>query len=644
MLNPNSNRLDYGSILSAPLNYELDFAIGTTYSLDLDSLVGASISLGLSEETDTILSNNPIFLLEALRATGDKIALFCENGRISLPSNPTKLYILLEKMVFQVNAPEKEKFIKYPSFHPKFWLIRYINEEKDVIYRVIVLSRNLTYDRSWDISFSMEGKKIENNLNSDKNNNLIIFLDYLKEFSTDSNKTEKIDKIIEELNHVEFDLNSNIFEDFDFIPNGVSEDVSIKKYPLFDESFDDLVIISPFLSKGIIREFNQRVKNYKSYQKSINDPKITRLYLFSRAESLSKLKYDDCDEFKIYTLKDQIVDGEFTISGDSDVTEHINESEIDESGKGQQESQVYEDDFGLNQRQNIHAKVYFVRKGSQVDLYLGSLNASHNAVSGNVEFMIRLKTNNGKFNLNKLLNDLFCGDEGGPESPFQSFDVNKYDGGDVDEGKDLDSILKNIVRLTFKSKISWDNEFYKINLNVEDFSIFEDKYGKDLDISIKPLLSEKVAKFSKEMTFEKLNKIQLSSFFAITIKDDEDSINRIIKIETLGMPTDREKEVISSVVNDKTAFIRYVAFLLGDNYILSALETGILNKTWKINSNNSIHIQLPALYEKMLNASVNDKEKFREVDYLIQTLSDDDVIPEGFEELYNTFKEVIDNE
>ena len=46
MLNPSNDRLDYGNILSAPKDYELDFAIGTTYSLDLDSLVGASIALG----------------------------------------------------------------------------------------------------------------------------------------------------------------------------------------------------------------------------------------------------------------------------------------------------------------------------------------------------------------------------------------------------------------------------------------------------------------------------------------------------------------------------------------------------------------------------------------------------------------------
>ncbi|WP_304103427.1 hypothetical protein [Methanobrevibacter ruminantium] len=51
---------------------------------------------------------------------------------------------------------------------------------------------------------------------------------------------------------------------------------------------------------------------------------------------------------------------------------------------------------------------------------------------------------------------------------------------------------------------------------------------------------------------------------------------------------------------------------------------------------------MPELYEKMLKASVYSPEKFEELEFLIKTLSDDDVIPEGFEELYNTFKQVVD--
>ena len=144
--------MDYGQILTPPPGYELDFAVGTTYSLDLDALVGASLAMGLSEETDSALMNNPVCLLEALRSTGDKVALFCESGQIHMPSRVTPLYILLEKMVFSVRPAKRRGIVAYPSFHPKFWLIRYKDANQHVFYRIVVLSRNLTFDRSWDVT------------------------------------------------------------------------------------------------------------------------------------------------------------------------------------------------------------------------------------------------------------------------------------------------------------------------------------------------------------------------------------------------------------------------------------------------------------------------------------------------------------
>lgn len=67
MLNPNTDRLDYGCLLAPPPGSSLDLAVGATYSLDLDALVGAMLALALGEETDSALLENPVCLLEALR-------------------------------------------------------------------------------------------------------------------------------------------------------------------------------------------------------------------------------------------------------------------------------------------------------------------------------------------------------------------------------------------------------------------------------------------------------------------------------------------------------------------------------------------------------------------------------------------------
>ena len=412
MLNPKKDRLDYGNILSPPNNYQLDFAIGATYSLDLDALVGASISLGLQIENDTELNENPIVLLEALRSTGDKVALFCESGQIKLPNKTTPLYILLEDMVFQVANNNNIKHSRYASFHPKVWLIRY-TDKKEIIYRFIVLSRNLTFDRSWDLSFSMDGTVTDSK--KSKNDPLIKFLEFLSDFSTDDVKTDKIKEIMNELENVEFKLDSDVFEGFDFILNGVGDEYAIQNHQLFySNSLENLLIMSPFLSKDVIIDFNNR-KNPNS-----------KAVLITRLNSLSPLKDEKLDNFEFYALKDEVIDGESLLS---------------------------EESF---QKQDIHAKMYIVEKRSYVDLYLGSLNASHNALFGNVEFMIKLWAKKRRFNIKKILKEIF---NDGKDNPFQlvNMDTIKSDPKD-DDANDLNLIVKDIVRLNSSAKVISKND------------------------------------------------------------------------------------------------------------------------------------------------------------------------------------------
>lgn len=593
MLNPYNDRMYYGKILSPPEDCELDFAIATTYSLDLDSLIGASISIGLSDDIDSDLSENPIFLLDALRKTSNKIVLFCEKGQIHLPNNPNQLYTLLENMLFEVITSKTLKRNKYASFHPKMWLLKYKDENNNFSYRFIVLSRNLTFDRSWDISFTMDGKKGEKLTN--KNDALISFIDYLKEFATDENKIKKMNEIAEELKYVNFDLESSDFKDFDFIVNGIGNDYSIQNHSLFDENLDELLIVSPFLSNSTILGFNTR-KNKKS-----------KALLFTRYESLPKLKAKDCDNFEVYVLKDEIVCGE---------------------PKSSEESQEI-------LKQDIHAKIFAVEDNRFTDLYLGSLNATQNAFWENIEFMIKLRARKKTFNVNNLANDLFNSDKGGSNDPFQMVNMENILPEEESEEKQLDYIIKYICRLDSKAMIVSNDDFYNIELEFNDlnFNMF-----RDVTVYVKPLLSNKEREFCEKIIFKNISKLNLSEFFVISVRDNEGKfVRRVIKVKCEGMPVTRDNEVISSIISDETSFIKYVAFLLGDDYILNAIENENIGK-----SSKNFNFQLPELYEKMLKAARYSPEKFKEIEFLINSLSEEDIIPEGFEELYNTFIKVID--
>ena len=598
MLNPNNDRLDYGQILSAPNKYKLDFAIGTTYSLDLDALVGASLALGLSEDTDSKLAHNPIALLEALRVTGDKIALFCEAGQIHMPSKVTTLYILLEQMVYQVKTPKTKGIGTYPSFHPKFWLIRYVDEKNNPLYRVVILSRNLTFDRSWDVTFCMDG--IKKDTETTKNDPIKDFLAYTLPFAKKNpDKQKKIRQICKELSYVHFDVGSNGFYDFDFIPVGVRKAdggyYSIKDYSLFTSTFNELLVMSPFLSDEVIKGFNDSSRSLTQ----------TERVLITRAMSLSSLKPENCDKFRIYTVKDSVIDGESIVS---------------------------EEDNNI-QKQDIHAKIFMFRKYSDSELYLGSLNASRNAIIGNIEFVIRLKAKNRHLNLTKLTEALFCGAEDNPNNPFQLVDVTKVPKSEVEPDQLLSAIVKDIARLKATATVFPNGDNYNVRV------VF-DKLVSGYDITISPLFSNKQSRLDTQVEFVDLTTVQLSEFYKITVSDGINSLTRVIMIPTSGLPEEREKMIVSSVVKDKNCFYQYVSFLLGDSLSLGGAE--LFEDPSSSSSTSKHHTTiLPALYEKMLKTAVEEPEKFKEIDYLLKAVAGDGVIPPKFEETYKIFRKAV---
>ena len=408
-----------------------------------------------------------------------------------------------------------------------------------------------------------------------------------------------------ELPYVHFELNSREFEDFEFLPTGVKSSdggfhsTNDKPFaPLFEDSFHEILIMSPFLTNSVIKDFIDRNKyiNHTDYM------------LFTRAMSLGKLNPNDCADFRIFTMKDAVVDGESTIS----------------------------EEMQQAQKQDIHAKVYMVRKYSDTYLYLGSLNASHNAIKGNVEFTIMLKAKNRYLNMKKLSESLFNGSEDNPSNPFQ--EVKLTDTVVIDEEQEkqniLDGYIKEINRMKPTARVICNADNYDISIN---FAKYE---SSEYTVTVSPLLSNKTELISENVLFKSLLLTQLSEFYKISVSDGTNSVQRVIIIPTEGMPDDREKAVVSSIVKDKECFYRYIAFLLGDSYVLSALETANgAEIVGRKNTHNTI--QIPALYEKMLQTAATAPERFKEIEYLIKAVSADGVIPEQFEELYNVFKKAV---
>lgn len=151
---------------------------------------------------------------------------------------------------------------------------------------------------------------------------------------------------------------------------------------------------------------------------------------------------------------------------------------------------------------------------------------------------------------------------------------------------------------------------------------------------VSPFNSKQEHTLCEKIEFTDLEILQLSEFYELTAKEGEDEIHRIIMIPTIGFPEDRESAVVNSIVKDRASFVEYIAFVLGDDYLASMLEKKQIGESGIFQHSNDA---MPVLYEKMLKTSVEEPERFRDIGYVLKMVTDKEIIPDEFRELYDTF-------
>ena len=154
MLDP-QDRVLFTEALRPPEGYELSWAIGTTYTLDLVAAVATPLAFALFDyqQDDTRQGGpDPIPLLEALRRYADRLTVFVQAGQIAVPKPQQFLLSYLEDSIIEAVAPTRGGL-----FHPKVWLLRFAADDARVRYRFACLTRNLTFDRAWDTAVIVDG-------------------------------------------------------------------------------------------------------------------------------------------------------------------------------------------------------------------------------------------------------------------------------------------------------------------------------------------------------------------------------------------------------------------------------------------------------------------------------------------------------
>lgn len=193
MLSPNTRSL-YTAALNPPPGFEFDEAIGTTFSMDPAVLLSVHLHLALLRSPHSTAHQDGIAVVEAIRRRADRVTVYAQRARILVPPHPSEILGLLESMAVEVTAP------RGGVFHPKLWLMRFVDADKAPMLRLIVLSRKLTNDQSWDLALTIEGTPGKSNIAANRElGELIAALPGMAFGKVDSTRRQQADRLAGEV-------------------------------------------------------------------------------------------------------------------------------------------------------------------------------------------------------------------------------------------------------------------------------------------------------------------------------------------------------------------------------------------------------------------------------------------------------------
>jgi len=604
-------------ILRPPEGYSLDFAIGTTFSLDLLALMTAPLGFTIFEAECESRKPDPLALLESLRRYAERICIFCHAGRIQIPKEYDQpLYSFLEGSVFQA-LPQSED----GSFHPKVWALRYISRKGPVAYRFLCLSRNLTYDRSWDTALVFDG------ILADRENAFASYHpigDFLASLpgmvaeDLPENLQKRIDQMQHEIRRVAFDLPPG-FEKVVFHPLGIDN----KKTNPLSGRIDRMLVVSPFLTEGCLDRLA-----------SLGKESI----LVSRLDSMQKIPADCLRRFsELFCLKDDVI-----LEEDG--------SDIVNSGPAPMHIEA-EQTFVEDNLDGLHVKLYVADAGSEGRIWTGSANATDAAFRRNIEFLVELRGKKKYCGVDAVLNGGKETEDGKQAGLSILLDpVAISDVPIIDENEPL-KLLANkarnaLVKAELSARVSQDaDEHFTIFIDGEISSIPD-----EASVTCRPITLPKTRAIHLSAgpgihaEFKQLLDRDISAFFAfdVIVRSGGKSLTEgfVLKLPLEGAPEDRYERILRAMLKDKSQVLRLMLLLLSleRGSDPSGVPNGGLGagEIWKWRPGEPLGI-VP-LFECMVRAIARDPQRIDDLNNLIQDLKShpetSDLLPDGLDEIW----------
>ena len=578
-----------------------DEAIATTFSMDPALLLEAPVFLALMA-ADGQTDPDPLAVLEAIRRYSKRITVYVQRGRIQVPqiAKPNPLFGFLEDMVVEVTAPGGG------VFHPKVWAIRFVSpDQSSSMYRLVVLTRNMTTDQSWDLSLQLEGALAGRKTKLNKP--LAHFFNMLPGLATGSVEAGRVEQALrfaEAFHRVQWELPDGFDELAFYLPG-------IQGFDWEPPAADRMAIISPFCSDLVLRTLAKQSKGADA--------------LISRPESLSALKRETLALFTHCLHLDEAAeteDGE-----EDDTTEHPLAT-------------------------GLHAKVYLFETRYYSDythVIMGSANATNAALNAekNIEILVGLV---GKRSNVGGIDELLGAD--GLGEYLVEFDTTReavIDAVRRDAEECVERARSSLCEAALSIECSPGSKegLWALVLTgsipsldgIVSASAWPITVTRDFSVNIVGSDSPVRIKLGE---FSASSVTGLIAFEFITNHPDVKA-RFVLNLPVTGVPGERDAAILQTVISNQDGFIRYLLLLLGDD-TSSGLDPGSGAGWAKWLARLAAGEDIPLL-EELTRTYSRHPERLSEISGLVRDLSrgsQNGIIPEDFLSLWTVFESAIE--
>ena len=619
MLSPDSRRTAL-EMIRAPVGYRLDFAVLTTYTLDLEALLALPLSTlshpdgGLEE-----LLADPLKLYQAIQEAGERVHAFVDATGIGVPRRARPLYSMLESSVHAVRAPNGG------AFHPKVWVARFAAAEQaeaaDDRLRVAVLSRNLTFDRSWDVALTSEAELRSRRrvAASRPLRDLLQELPGLAGGRVPRDVTERVQELADQAARCAFPAPDGFESPVAFHALGLSRRRRAWRPP---SSGNRALAMAPFVNRTGL----DAVRAMSGGER----------ILVSRQDELDRLSEDAlADWHKVLVLMDAAQgepedpdDRENGAAGaDAGPDDRASDRGADaEDGPGRvrpaatrtdDDRAAPDTDAPGARPSGLHAKMIAVEHGWDVTWYAGSANLTAAAFGGgNVEMMASITGKKGRkatgHGIDRFLDSGFeklC-------ECYQRTEPASEDPRVTAARERLEAARNALVGADLRVICARSDELWTLTVVV----------GTDLPADVEVVawpvsVAEDHARPLNESPRWRLPVPRLTAFIAFRLRvpvHDVDDVRMTLRLPAEGMPPDRVPQILRSLLDSPAKFLAFLRALLGDlDAVFSSAQdgsAGLEPADW------GVRIGGETLLEDLVRTASRNPDKLNPVRHLIDDL------------------------